>query len=233
MSLSTTTVDDAVAAALVVCFAAAGAGCDGGRGEDGGAERPRSPGARPAYCPSDAVRYVEGRVRLPVVAEAKGDGSDVGASATGTVRRTRPVSGAQVVVERPKDGGERVEVGAATTDEKGRWCVARPEDVELSTEVVAVVQTEEGRLRRSLVASRGQHVSVRTEALHRILDERGLFESLSRAAYTNLVAAAATATDVFNPPKPSDEGREARIESLRRAMLDEERFRRLLERAKE
>lgn len=226
MSMSTSA--RGVAAAAVALAVAAAAGCDRGGGERSEQGAPPTPGSRPAHCPSDTATYVEGRVRLPVVSER--EASDAGERGVGTVRRTRPAADVRVVVQRLGKGGDPVEIGTATTDQKGRWCIAWRGDLEFSTNIVAVADAEGRRLRRSLVAARGQHLSIRTEALHRILDERDLLGELSRAAYTNLTAAAATATDVFNRPEPSDDW-EKRVERVREAMLEEKRFRRLLDRA--
>jgi len=103
--------------------------------------------------------------------------------------------------------------------------------MQLGVERVAVARWEDVELRRSIAAGHGQTISVRSEALHRILEARlDSLSSLSRAAYMNLQAMASTSVDLIDPVRirPGESAGEL-IGRVRDRLLRDSRFRARLE----
>lgn len=113
-------------------------------------------------------------------------------------RRERPARGATIEIYR-RDSPDDVLV-STQTNASGDWCVSAPGDAELGVELLARAEASRGRLRRPIVTPLRQIVSVRSEALVRLLEERPrLWGRLSRAGYLNLQAIASTAVDLLDP----------------------------------
>lgn len=146
-------------------------------------------------CPPEEGAFVQGRVFVP----RAGRSGDAGAGG----RFERPARDAPVTIYR--SGSPETAVAEVETGADGSWCAALPESVELGVALIAKSEWEGVSLRRSLVASRGQIISVRSEALHRALYEQlDAPTSLSPATYLNLQAIASTAIDLLDPVRRRD-----------------------------
>jgi hypothetical protein len=126
-------------------------------------------------------------------------------------------------------------VAEATTDSSGEWCVDLPDETEFGVTLIATSEWDGVPLRRSLVASRGQIISVRSEALHRALIGRvDRPESLSSATYLNLQAIASTAIDLLDPVRRREgESPDDLVDRAEGRLREDPRFSERLERLSE
>jgi hypothetical protein len=142
---------------------------------------------------------------LPVFEGASATTNDAGTSSNDARpsetrrprRRERPIRGATIEIrlDRPDDV-----LVSTQTNASGDWCLSAPGDAEFGVELLVRAETPRGRLRRPIVTPLRQIVSVRSEALVRLLDKRPrLWGRLSRAGYLNLQAIASTAVDLLDP----------------------------------
>lgn len=166
-------------------------------------------------------------------------GGDAGARAPrGASFRERPAREVSVTVYRADEKGSagpapKEGLADTTTDRAGNWCVAVAESVEATPTLLAAARLSgtgsDGEdatvLRRSVVTQFGNAVTVRSEALTRVLLEKGRLEDLTSAAYLNLLSVAATAVDLLSPvPWEGDESVAESVEKVRRALERDERF---------
>ncbi len=174
---------------------------------------------------------VRGRVLLPVF-EGEDSESDAGhrpdqirdANIGRPRRRERPASDVEVRLDRLETSEQSLV--STRTNASGEWCLSAAEGVELDVELIARAETSRGTLRRSVVTPLRQVISVRSEALTRVLNERSALRAvMSPASYLNLQAVASTAVDLLEPVQwQSVESLDTIAARMRETIEDDRRF---------
>ena len=162
-------------------------------------------------------RSIQGSVRLP-------DFENLESLGRGAVFRERAARDVPVDI---RHVGETDGTLAQTrTDVDGDWSVSVPAQTPLDGSIVAEASVEDVTLRRGIVTEFGNAITVRSEALGRMLEERSTSAAtLPRATYLNVLSMLATAADLTNPVDWSgDETIEASIQRVRRAGNADERL---------
>ncbi|MFB6350434.1 MAG: hypothetical protein ABEN55_19445 [Bradymonadaceae bacterium] len=178
--------------ATLLCLAAVG--CDPNAPTGGGESVPEG-------CPDTGGPFVRGRVLVPDLGGTEnrktedGGAEDGAASGATASEERREVPARDVSVTLTGGGGE----ATTRTDAKGRWCLDLG-DREPGMDLVARATVGGTTLRRPVITREGQIISVRSEAVLRILEQKLDDPStVPPAAFLNLEAVVSTATDLLNP----------------------------------
>lgn len=218
--------------AVLMAVVAVGFGCESGGGPAETTPALNRGGGSSPNCPEAEGGQIRGRVLVPVLSEEGPDSGLDNRRGPGG-RLERPAREVDVAVYTV---GSEEALAETTTDANGRWCVVLPMEREVGTELVAEATIAEDRYRRAVVAEHGQNISVRSEALHRILasepsSEGSEASSISSAVYLNLETVASTAADLVDPAG-WQRGATLRSapERLEAQLMEDERFLERLER---
>jgi hypothetical protein len=179
-------------------------------------------GGSPSDSPPAEQRVIEGSVRLP-------DFQNLESLGEGAVFRERP--GQDVPVElRRADQPDDV-LGQTRTDSEGNWSISVPPKTPLDGSIVAVTSLDDTTLRRAIVTEFGNAITIRAEALSRMLAERSSSPAqIPRARYLNLLSMLATAADLTHPVDwAGDETMETAVERVREAGAADPRLSKRLE----
>jgi hypothetical protein len=184
-------------AALTCLLLCLPAGCD--PSQPAGSSSPEPPeSASPEACPDTEGPFVQGRVLVPRLdMPRKNAGSNDAGGLDGEVEpREVPADGVRLAVTDLADGSE---VGSTTTDRKGRWCIDLG-DREPGMALLAEVRVDGVDLRRPLLTRDAQIVSIRSEAVWRMLADRLEDPTdVEPATFLNLEAMVSTASDLLEP----------------------------------
>lgn len=186
--------------AVLIAVVAVGFACEPGEEPTETTSASNRGGESSSNCPEAEGRRIRGRVLVPVLSEEGADSGLENRRGPGG-RLERPAKEVDISVYAV--GSEEV-LAEATTDASGRWCVVLPSGREVGTELVAEATIAEKGYRRAIVAEHGQNISVRSEALHRVLASKDSsngtdISSLPPAVYLNLETVASTAADLVDP----------------------------------
>jgi hypothetical protein len=167
-------------------------------------------------------RVIKGSVRLP-------DFQNLESLGQGAVFRERP--GLDVPVTLRRGSGSDEVLAETRTDADGDWEASVPAKTPLDGSVIAEATVEGATLRRGVVTEFGNAVTIRSEALGRMLAQRGTSPAkLPRASYLNLLSMLATAADLTAPVDWSgDETIDQAVERVMEAGSEDERFAERLE----
>jgi hypothetical protein len=160
---------------------------------------------------------IKGSVRLP-------DFQNLESLGEGAVFRERPGQDVPVALRGGSDSGEVL--AEVRTDVDGDWEASVPAKTPLDGSVVAEATVEGATLRRGIVTEFGNAVTIRAEALDRMLAQRETSPAkLPRATYLNLLSMLATAADLTTPVDWSgDETIDEAVERVLEAGRADERF---------
>lgn len=135
----------------------------------------------------------------------------------------------EVVLTRVDDRGEPVDehLGATTTDDQGRWCLAMADGMTPGPELVVSATGEDDRLRQIVVDTGEMHLDGRGEALLRLVVEEGvLLSTLDSDGYADIESRADEALERAKRPiyaRP-DRGLEPYVARLMEAMGDDQKL---------
>jgi len=186
--------------------------------------------ASPEGCPETDGPFARGRVLVP-----DRDGPDSGQTDRGGTENEGVGGARREVAARDMAVTLTGSDGAATarSDANGRWCLDLG-DREPGMGLVARAGVEGARLRRPIITREGQVISVRSEAVVRVLhDEIGDPTEVPPAAFLNLEAVASTATDLLAPVDwRGAESIAAVVENIEARIREDPRFANTLESVK-
>lgn len=182
----------------------------------------------PEGCPETDGPFARGRVLVPETGGTDAGETDAATSnvgASGEVRREVPAREVRVTLS-----GEGKTVDTRT-DANGRWCLGIGERDPGMT-LVARAEVDGTPLRRPVITRKGQIISVRSEAVLRVLEQRlGDLSAVSPAVFLNLEAVASTATDLLDPIDWRDaESIASVVEKVETRIAGDSRFTETLER---
>ncbi len=179
------------------CLLCLGSGCEESPSPPSGSEAPRGGERRaPEGCPDTDGPFVRGRVLAPRFDLAGDDAGSPDAGAWRPERREFPARAVAVTVVSTDDGEA---IGRTETDAKGRWCIDTG-DREPGMEMLARAAVDGTEFRRPLLTREGQVISVRSEAVWRLIG-RAVDEpaTVPAATFLNLEVLVSTATDLLEP----------------------------------
>lgn len=214
----------------VLLVVTAGFGCQTRTSSD--QEAGRGPAA-PDYCPAGSGDWVAGQVLRPewrqTAGQAAPDAASTDTEAPAVERRATPAPKIPVRLYRHK---QEETLARGRTDAKGRWCLRVDGEIGFGVDLLAEATLEDVRLRRPVITRSGQVISLRTEALVRLLVDRQIdLAEVPRPVYLNMEAMAATAVDLIDPVDwRADETLQTGVERAADRLAADERLAKKLQR---